>query len=117
MQSEDLLIEAHLGMGISRFSDGQFDEACRSFDLLLGLYDVEKHGAHRFQFGQDPASIALVYLNWIRWIEGDCEAADAMIARATELARSLDHPFTLSFVLAFAAWHRLYAGEPSVPTR
>ncbi len=87
MHSEDLLIEAHLGMGISRFFMGQFDEACHSFDLLLGLYDVEKHGAHRFQFGQDPASIALVYLNWIRWIEGDCEAADAIIGRATELAQ------------------------------
>ena len=49
MHSEDLLIEAHLGMGISRFFMGHFDEACRSFDLLLGLYDVEKHGAHRFQ--------------------------------------------------------------------
>ena len=107
-QSDDLLIEAHLAMGISRFFLGQFPEARGSFDLLLATYDIDKHGGHRFQFGQDPASIALIWLCWIHWLQGDLAAADAAITRALEFARGLKHPFTLSYVLAYAGYHQQF---------
>jgi class 3 adenylate cyclase len=111
VQSDDLLIEARLGMAISRFFLGDFAAACESFDIVLATYDATRHGGHRFQFGQDPASIAWIYLAWIHWLQGDTERADAEMARATVFARSLEHPFTLSFVLAFDGWLRQYTGE------
>lgn len=111
VQSDDLLIEARLGMGISYFFLGQLREACESFDIVLATYDADKHAGHRFQFGQDPASIAFVYQCWIYWLKGDFSAADAVIARAIEFARKLEHPFTISFVLAFAAWHQQYCRD------
>jgi predicted ATPase/class 3 adenylate cyclase len=107
-QSDDLLIEAHLAMGISRFFLGQFPEARGSFDHLLATYDIDKHGGHRFQFGQDPAAIALIWLCWIHWLEGDLAVADASITRAIDLARGLKHPFTLSYVLAYAGYHQQF---------
>ena len=112
-QSDDILIEALLAMGISRFFLGQFREARSSFDHLLATYDVDKHGGHRFQFGQDPASIALIWLCWIYWLQGDFAQADAAIARAIEFARSLKHPFTLSYVLAYAGYHQQYCRNPA----
>jgi class 3 adenylate cyclase len=107
-RSDDILIEGHLAMGISRFFLGELPEARRSFDLIMATYDAEKHGGHRFQFGQDPAAIALIWLCWIDWLQGDFAAADGTIARATDFARSLKHPFTLSYVLAYAGYHQQY---------
>jgi class 3 adenylate cyclase/tetratricopeptide (TPR) repeat protein len=112
-QSDDILIEAHLAMGISRFFLGELREARSSFDLLLATYDVGKHGGHRFQFGQDPASIALIWLCWIYWLQGDFARADAAITRATQFARSLKHPFTLSYVLAYAGYHQKFCRDPA----
>lgn len=106
--SDDILIEGHLAMGISRFFLGELPEARRSFDLIIATYDAEKHASHRFQFGQDPAAIALIWLCWINWLQGDFGAADGTIARATEFARSLKHPFTLSYVLAYAGYHQQF---------
>ncbi|WP_341676917.1 AAA family ATPase [Niveibacterium sp. SC-1] len=111
LQSDDLVIEARLGMAISRFFLGDFAAACESFDIVLATYDAARHGGHRFQFGQDPAAIAWIYLAWIHWLQGDGERADAVMAQASAFARGLDHPFTLSFVLAFDGWLRQYTGE------
>lgn len=111
VQSDDLLIEAHLGMGISRFFLGDFAAARSSFDILLSTYDAARHGGHRFQFGQDPAAVARIYMAWIHWLQGDSERADAVMAQAVDFARALEHPFTLSFVLTWHGWMRQYSGE------
>jgi predicted ATPase/class 3 adenylate cyclase len=111
--SDDILIEGHLAMGISRFFLGELPAARRSFDLVLATYDAEKHGGHRFQFGQDPAAVALLWLCWVEWLEGDFARANAAIARAIEFARRLDHPFTLSYVLAYAGYHQQFRRDQS----
>jgi len=111
VQSGDLLIEALLARGISNFFLGDFAPARSNFERIDALYDPALHGAHRFQFGQDPLAIALIYLAWVQWITGDGPASLATIERATVLARGLEHPFTLSFVLAFSGWLRLYRDE------
>jgi class 3 adenylate cyclase/predicted ATPase len=108
VQSDDLLIEAHLAMGISNFFLGEFVEARAHFDRVGVMYDAARHGGHRFQFGQDPASVAMDYLSWIDWLCGDPARALATSDQAMNFARSLEHPFTLSFALAFAGWLRLY---------
>jgi class 3 adenylate cyclase/tetratricopeptide (TPR) repeat protein len=109
--SDDLRIEAYLGRGISHFFLGEVGAAKSSLAVVLETYRPERHGGHRFQFGQDPAAIALIYLGWLSWLEGDGREADALFDRATAFARSLEHPFTLSFVLTFAGWHQQYCRE------
>jgi len=78
---------------------------------VLTTYDATRHGGHRIQFGQDPAAIAQIYLGWIHWLQGDTARADAAMRQATAFTRALEHPFTLSFVLAFDGWLRQYTGE------
>jgi class 3 adenylate cyclase len=109
--SDDLRIEAYLGRGISHFFLGELSAAKSSLAVVLETYQPQQHGGHRFQFGQDPAAIALIYLGWLAWLEGDGPQADGLFERATVFARSLEHPFTLSFVLAFAGWHQQYCRE------
>jgi class 3 adenylate cyclase/predicted ATPase len=110
VRSDDLLIEARLAMGISNFFLGELSEARSHFEYVDAIYDAEQHGAHRFQFGQDPAAIALSYLSLVYWLLGAPSRARDASSRALTFARSLAHPFTLSFVLAFAGWHRLFCG-------
>ena len=111
VQSDDLLIEAHLAMGISNFFLGNFDDALKHFERVGTMYDPQRHGGHRFQFGQDPSTVALNYLSWIYWLRGDSRRALDTSRQAVAFARSLEHPFTLSFALAFAGWHRLYSRD------
>ena len=108
---EDLRLEAHLATGISQFFLADFAAAAAHFEACVAMYDRERHAAHRFQFGQDPAVVALNYRCWMHWIGGDDTTALATSARAVDLARSLDHPFTLSFALSYAAWLRLFLGN------
>ena len=108
VQSDDLLIEAHLASGISNFFLGETGQAKSHFERVGAMYDPKRHGGHRFQFGQDPASIALNYLSWIHWLHGEGLHALDTSGTALSFARSLEHPFTLSFALAFAGWHRQY---------
>ncbi len=108
--SDDLLIEARLAMGISNFFLGELTEAQVHFEYIGTIYDPQRHGAHRFQFGQDPATIALCYLSLIHWLHGDPARALDASDRSVTFARSLAHPFTLSFALTFAGWHRHFGG-------
>ena len=112
--SDDLLIEGHLAQGISNFFLGRFDAALHDFALVDQLYDPARHGGHCFQFGQDPAVIALIYEGWIYWLQGDFARAVDAIARGVACARALEHPFTLSFALCFEAWHRIYCREAAL---
>lgn len=109
--SDDLLIEGHLAQGISNFFLGRFDAALHDFALVDERYDAARHGGHCFQFGQDPAVIALIYEGWIFWLQGDFARAVDAIARGVACAQALEHPFTLSFALCFEAWHRIFCRE------
>ena len=111
VQSDDLLIEAHLATGITNFFLADFGEAQAHFEKVGVMYDPQRHGGHRFQFGQDPDSVALNYLSWIYWLRGEGHRAFDTSLRAVAFARSLEHPFTLSFALAFSGWHRQYARD------
>jgi class 3 adenylate cyclase/tetratricopeptide (TPR) repeat protein len=111
VQSDDLLIEAHLAVGITHFFLGEFRQAQDHFDRVTAMYDVKRHGGHRFQFGQDPSSVAQDYLSWISWLRGEGPRALDASRHAVAFARSLEHPFTLSFALTFAGWHRIYCHD------
>lgn len=105
---DHLLVEAELIMGIAHFFIADFATAVRHFTECERRYDRERHREHAFRFGQDPQVIASSYLSWICWLR-DQQAESLHASRAAvEHARRLEHPFTLSFALSFAAWLRVY---------
>jgi hypothetical protein len=108
---DHLLVEADLIMGIAHFFIADFATAVRHFDACGRRYDSARHGDHAFRFGQDPQTIAWSYLSWIHWLQGDADGAIRTSRAAVDHARRLEHPFTLSFALSFAAWLRVYQRE------
>ncbi len=99
-------------MGISNYYLGELREAQTHFEYIGAAYDAQRHGGHCFQFGQDPAAIALCFLSAVFWLLGEPTRALDASDRSVTFARRLAHPFTLSFALAFAGWHRHFCGLP-----
>jgi len=116
ISNEDLLLEAYLTLGVIYFHLGQFAESRRSLEKCVEMYDVERHAAHMFQFGQDPAVIALNFLTWNYWLMGRQEQALQAAEQSVSLARQLNHPLSLAFALAFAGWHRIFCRDYAAAT-
>ncbi|MBC7520078.1 MAG: AAA family ATPase [Sandarakinorhabdus sp.] len=109
--NEDLLITGTVSKTSSSFFLGKVDDVIESSRFILSIYDPERHAAHRFQFGQDPAAMARAYLCQAFWLKGDVAAAIDMSNEALAFARALHHPYTLSHVIAYAGWLHLYLGD------
>ena len=111
LHNDDLLLEAHLTLGVIYFHLGEFSEAMPNLEKCLAIYDPERHAAHMFQFGQDPAVVAHNFLVWTHWLTGRQDLALRSADAAVSLARRLNHPLSLAFALAFAGWHRIFCRD------
>ena len=111
INNDDLLLEAYLTLGVIYFHLGEFAEARPWLEKCLATYDPQRHGAHMFQFGQDPAVIAHNFLVWTHWLTGRQDEALRSAEAAVSLARRLSHPLSLAFALTFAGWHRLFSRD------
>lgn len=111
LNNDDLLLEAHLTLGVIYFHLGEFSEARPNLEKCLEIYDPQRHAAHMFQFGQDPAVIAHNFLVWTHWLMGRQDQALRAAEEAVSLARRLNHPLSLAFALAFAGWHRIFCRD------
>jgi class 3 adenylate cyclase/predicted ATPase len=109
--NDDLLLEANLTLGVIYFHLGEFSESQPYLEKCVEIYDPERHAAHMFQFGQDPAVIALNFLIWIYWLLGRQEQALKAAEQSVSLARRLNHPLSLAFALTFAGWHRIFCRD------
>jgi class 3 adenylate cyclase/predicted ATPase len=90
--------------------------ACRELtEDGIRTYDVERHRAHKFVYGgHDPGCCCRMHSGLALWHLGYPEQALARGQDAVALARSLDHPFTLILMLAFAARLRQIRREPTL---
>lgn len=106
-----LAVESGLAMGANLFYLGRFEESQRELACSIHSYDRERDVLHRFVYGQDPSVAAHAYLAFDLWLLGRGEQARAASRRSLEEARASDHPFTLSYALAFAAWFERLRGD------
>jgi class 3 adenylate cyclase/predicted ATPase len=100
----DLLIEAHHTLGVSYFFLGRFDEARTHLSTAKSLDDPNRERSQVFFYGQDPGITARSFLTRTFWILGEIEHVEPVALEAIGLARALEHPFTMVFVLASLSW-------------
>jgi class 3 adenylate cyclase/predicted ATPase len=106
-----LLVEADLAMGANLFYLGQFQASSQSLARSIAGYDAQRDEAHRYMYGQDPLVGAHGYEPFALWLLGQGERALASSNRELELARRIDHPFSLTYALTFAAWFHRVRGD------
>jgi tetratricopeptide (TPR) repeat protein len=108
---DDLVLQANVCVGTSNAFLGNLEVAREHFERAVGMYDASAHATLRFDYGTDPAVIALAYLMNLHLFLGDDARARERAEQCEALARSLEHPFSEMFGLCFVAQHRTFAGE------
>ena len=107
------LLAAHNALGGVSFYAGDFEAALAHLERGIALYDPEAHSPNRspaFRLGQDPGVSCMTHAAMTLWMLGYPARAAARMQEAFALARSLDHPFSVSYACHFAAgvhqWRR-----------
>ena len=106
-----LLVEGYCILGASLFGLGHLAAARLQLEASIATYDPEKHRSHALVYGQDPKVLALTYL-----VKTVCPLGypDLGLSRSQEmlsLARSLAHPFSLTFALYGSSMVRVWRQE------
>jgi hypothetical protein len=102
-QNEDVLLEAHVFLGVTSMHLARFSDAAKHMRLAIELYDPKKHASHAYTYGQDPGMAAHAYLADTLWLQGHPDAARREAEAAIAHARGIKHPHSLAFALAVAA--------------
>ena len=104
-QDEDLLMEAHRGLGATFMHLGQFGAALDHAEQGIALYDPRQHHEHAFLFGHDPGVVSLLYAAHVLWTLGYPDQGLARLQEALDLAGDLDHPVSIALAQGHAASH------------
>jgi transcriptional regulator with AAA-type ATPase domain/tetratricopeptide (TPR) repeat protein len=108
-------VGARLAAGVNKFYLGEFEAAREHFEQALRIYDPRQSQALALAYGQDLGIAARGFLAWVGAVTGDLAAAAQHVTRALDLARVLDHPFSLAAALFLAAEvHQLRRDAPMV---
>jgi class 3 adenylate cyclase/tetratricopeptide (TPR) repeat protein/ABC-type transport system involved in cytochrome c biogenesis ATPase subunit len=102
-RDDAVMLEACFALGGSLMLMGDFATARGHIERAIALYDIDRHSALRFEYGQDPGASCLVYLGWTLWYLGMPERAIESARKGLALAEALDHPFTRAQVLMYLA--------------
>jgi tetratricopeptide (TPR) repeat protein len=96
-------------MGVASVHLGAMDRARRHLEEAVARYDPVRDRDLAYHIGHDPKVGALSYLAFILVYHGYPEQALAAREAATQLARQLNHPYTIDFAASFSAmlFHRL----------
>jgi class 3 adenylate cyclase/tetratricopeptide (TPR) repeat protein len=82
-------------LGISCLYLGLLHPAREHLEAMVVRYDRKEHGSSAYVYGQDTGVLYLSYLAWALWLSGYADQARQRSREAIDLARDLDHPFTL----------------------
>ncbi len=98
-------------MGANLFYLGEFEESGQRLSHCIETYDPGRDEQHRFIYAQDPKVGALGYEPLDLWLLGYPKQALTSSELGLDFARSLDHPFTLTYALNFAALYQRIRGD------
>jgi class 3 adenylate cyclase/predicted ATPase len=106
-----LLVEADLAMGANLFYLGEFEASTQRLARSVKGYDAQRDEPHRYMYGQDPQVGALGYEPFGLWLLGHGGRAVQSSERELAWARAINHPFSLTYALTFAAWFHRMRGD------
>ena len=107
-QDARLALQARWALANVRFHQGDWQGALAGFDDCLAHYKLD---LHRRSSVQDPAIMCLGYSSWIQFELGRADEAMRRVARMLALAEALQHPFSTSVALGFAASMKRLCGD------
>ncbi len=104
---ESIRIEGHYVIGASVAFGGDLATGLAHLDRVIELHNPKIHGYNRFRLGPNTGVVARVASGLLLWQCGALDKATARVVEALDLARELDHPFSLAYALYHNALHAL----------
>jgi predicted ATPase/class 3 adenylate cyclase len=100
-QQEDagLQVEGHLVVGSSVAFSGDVRTGFEHLDRAIALFDPRQHRPGPFRLGASSGVVSYTTSAFLLWLLGHPDRAAERASRAVELARQLNHPFTLAYTL------------------
>jgi predicted ATPase len=97
------ILACHAFLGATATYLGRYALARQNLEKAVEMYDLERHrDLIRYQ-SQDPAVAALAYLCWVSWFQGRIQEGLDHGYAALELARKLDHAYSIVFAGSIVA--------------
>jgi predicted ATPase len=111
-----LLLAAHNALGIASLYAGEFEAALDHLERGIERNDADEHDSTRSPAFRlvPPVVTCAIHAAWTLWILGYPDRAAARAREALALARSLDHPFGLSYACHLAAALYQWRGEHQI---
>jgi class 3 adenylate cyclase/tetratricopeptide (TPR) repeat protein len=99
-------MEALFLMGVTLFYRGDFTGALKQYETALAHYDddAERTRLWAVRVGEHAGVTHRCYLALTLWHLGCAEQALAINREMLELARAIDHPFSLAYALHHTSW-------------
>jgi len=110
-----LFLAAHNALGVVSLYAGDLEPALQHLERGIELYHADTYDpAHRLTFRLMPPGVTCaISAAWTLWILGYPDRAAARAREALALARSVDHPFSVSYACHLASglhqWRREHA--------
>ena len=95
----ELQLTAELLCGITQLMCAELAAAEETLNRVIAAYDPVGHAGLAHRLGQDPGITAMFWAAQNAWLRGDGATASQLREQALALARKLDHPFTLTYML------------------
>jgi predicted ATPase/class 3 adenylate cyclase len=94
-----IMIEGHYVFGAATAFSGDLDTGLPHLDTAIELHDPRVHGSARFRLGPNTGVVARVASGFLIWQGGALEMAVAQITGALEIAREIEHPYSIAYAL------------------
>ena len=104
--------EARRCLGWTLFCSGAMSEGRQLLRQAIALYDQDLAMERRKHDAHDAGGVGLINLAWVNWFLGDSDQAVECARSAVELARRVNHPFTLGYALCMGAAVHQGRSEP-----
>jgi class 3 adenylate cyclase/predicted ATPase len=107
----NLLLEAHFAVGLTDYFQGRPVMALLHLREVIALDSPERDRSFTYQSGQDAGVCGLTYAGLALWQMGAVDEALEHSREAVDLARRIQHPFSLAYALNFAGWLHQMCGN------
>ncbi len=110
-RENDLAIqmEGHYVYGVGMAFTGDLEHGLPHLDRAIELHDPRARSASRFRLGPNTGVVARVASGLVLWQCGDLEQSVSRVSAALDIAREIDHPYSIAYALyhnAFLALQR-----------
>ena len=107
-----LQVEGYLVLGSSLAFTGDIVGGLAELERGIALFDPARHRPGPLRLGPSSGVSSYTTAALLLWLQGHPERAVERAAKAVEVARQLNHPFTLAYALFHVGFLDLWRREP-----